>query len=191
MIGPHFSRLFAWSTALHKNRLFWTPPNLPQYWPGANDEQIGNWVDVGLDDEEIVWCTTHTNLLVIYKERSIWMLIGSDPGTAQLEQAYDGMGLAGQFALAPAGQIDYFVAPNGLHLFDMSQVHTISGQILPLFNQEVVNEGPLTPPGNVLPGPALRRRDFDRDGLCDRTRARDGAPVHLLRGKHVVGHCLT
>jgi hypothetical protein len=155
MIGPHFSRLYAWSTAQHKNRLFWTPVNQPQYWPGAHDEEIGNWVDVGLDDEEIVWCTIHTNLMVLYKERSIWMLIGSDPGSATLEQVYEGLGLVGQFALASAGQIDYFVAPNGLCLFDMSQVHGIQGDILPLFNQKIVNAGPRTPPGNVLPGSAF------------------------------------
>jgi hypothetical protein len=155
MIGPHFSRLYAWSTAQNKNRLFWTDPNLPQYWPGSNDPQEGNWVDVGLDDEELVWCSIHVNLLIIYKERSIWMVIGSDPGTATLEQIYDGLGLTGQFALAPAGQIDYFVAPNGLNLFDTAQVHAIQGKVLPLFNQEILNSGPLTPPGNVLPGSAV------------------------------------
>jgi hypothetical protein len=155
MIGPHFSRLYAWNTPEHKNRLFWTEPNLPQYWPGSNDPQEGNWVDVGLDDEEIVWCTIHSNLLVIYKERSIWVNIGADPSTSTLEQVYDGCGLTGQFALAPAGQIDYFIAPNGLHLFDMAQVHAISGAVLPLFNQQIVNAGPLTPPGNILPGSAF------------------------------------
>lgn len=152
IIGPHFSRLYAWSTAANKNRLFWTPPNQPQYWPGAADPQDGNWVDVGLDEEEIVWCSIHDNLLVIYKERSIWMMIGSDPGTAQLEQKHDGCGLVNQFALAPAGQIDYFAGPNGLQLFDMAQVHNLSGDVLPLFNQEILNDGDLTPPGHVLPG---------------------------------------
>jgi hypothetical protein len=149
--GPQWSRLYAWSTVAHPNRLFYTEPNLPQYWPGSSDEQVGNWVDVGLDQENILWCSFHTNLTVIYKERSIWMLIG-DPATGTLEPVYDGKGIVNAFALAPAGQIDYFIAPNGLCLFDMSQVHEISNQILPLFNQSIPNTGPLTPPGSILPG---------------------------------------
>lgn len=150
LIGPHFSRLYAWSTAANINRLFWTPPDQPQYW--STDPQEGDWVDVGLETEAIVWCSIHANLLIIYKERTIWMMIGSDPGTAQLEQVYEGPGPVNQWALAPAGQIDYYVAPNGLKVFDMSMVHDITSEILPLFNTTIVNSGPLTPPGSLLPG---------------------------------------
>jgi hypothetical protein len=152
MIGPHFGRLYAWSTREHPNRVFWTPPDQPQYWPGSHDEQIGNWVDVGLDDEAIVWATIHANLIIFYKQRSIWMLIGSDPGSAQLEQAYSGAGLVNQWALASAGQVDYFVAPNGLKLFDMSMVHDLSADILPIFNTTISNTSMLEPPGSMLPG---------------------------------------
>jgi hypothetical protein len=151
IIGPFLGRLYAWSTAANPNRLFYTPANLPQYW--NTDPQVGDWIDVGLDGEAIVWCTVHSNLLVIYKERSIWILIG-DPVTGQLEQAYDGFGLVNAFALAPAGQIDYFVGPGSLCVFDMSQVHEVTGNVLPLFNQSVTNGGPLTPPGSIKPGTA-------------------------------------
>lgn len=159
IIGPYFSQLYAWSTATRKNRLFFTRPGLPQYW--NTDDQDGDWVDVGLDDEEIVWCSIHGNLLVIYKERTIWTMIGSSPTTATLEQVYEGMGLANTFALAPAGAIDYFVGPNGLKLFDMNAVHDISGDILPLFNQQLTNAGPLTAPGSVLPGTAFNSTSTD------------------------------
>ena len=152
IIGPQWSRLYAWSTAANRNRVFYTQPDLPQYW--NTDPEIGDWFDVGLEDEDVVWCTIHQNLLVIYKERSIWLMIG-DPATGTLEQAYDGLGLCGQFALTPAGQIDYFVASNGLCLFDMAQVHALGSSILPLFNQSIVNAGPLTSPGSVLPGSAF------------------------------------
>jgi len=154
MIGPQWSRLYAWNTVAHPNRLYYTPANQPQYWPGSNDEQVGNWVDVGLDGEGIIWCTIHTNLLVIYKERSIWMLVG-DPSTGTLQPVYDGIGLAGQWAVTPAGLIDYFVGPNGLYLFDLNEVHELAGNILPIFNQSVTNAGPLTAPGSILPGSAF------------------------------------
>lgn len=154
IIGPYFSLLLAWSTAAKVNRLFWTNAGLPQYWPGSADAQVGNWVDVGDDGEAIVWCSIHTNMLVIYKERTIWMMIGSSPSTATLEKVYEGCGLVGQFALAPAGMIDYFVGANGLNVFDMNAVHEVSGAILPIFNQNLSNNGELTPPGSVLAGTA-------------------------------------
>ena len=155
MIGPYFGQLYAWSTATNVNRLFYTNPDLPQYWPGSGDSQVGNWVDVGDSGEAIVWCTIHTNMLVIYKERSIWMLIGTSSSTATLEKVYDGFGLTGQFALAPAGMVDYFVGPNGLCIFDMNAVHQISGKVLPIFNQSLTNSGATTPPGSILAGSAF------------------------------------
>jgi hypothetical protein len=160
MIGPWFTRLLAWSTAQHPNRLFYTDFGLPQYWPGSADNQVGNWVDVGLDGEGIVWCTIHTNLVVIYKERSIWMLILDTSGQTlgSIQQVYDGVGLTGQFALAAAGLIDYFVGPNGLYVFDMDKVHEVAGAVLPIFNQSLTNAGHMTPPGSVLPGSAFNSR---------------------------------
>jgi hypothetical protein len=152
IIGPFLSRLYAWSDLNHINRLYYTPANLPQYW--NTDEQVGDWFEVGQEGEAIVWCTIHSNLLVIYKERSIWVLIG-DPKSGQLEQIYDGFGLVNAFALAAAGQIDYFVGPGGLNVFDMAQVHAITGNTLPLFNQSIANTGALTPPGSILPGSAF------------------------------------
>lgn len=153
MAGPHFARLYAWSTAANVNRLFYTDPDLPQYWPGANDPAVGNWVDVGAEGESIIWCTVHGNLLVIYKERSIWMLIG-DPSTGTLVCVRDGLGLSGQFAVTEAGAIDYFVGPNNLYKFDMDRVAETGGAIQPLFNASSTNTGPITPPGSILYGTA-------------------------------------
>ena len=155
MIGPHFGVLYSWSTALNINRLFWTDADLPQYWPGSADTQVGNWVDVGDAGEAIVWCSIHGNLLVIYKERSIWMMIGNSPGTATLEKVYDACGLLGQFALAPAGLIDYFIGPNGLCIWDMNEVHEVLGAVLPIFNRSLTNTGSTSPPGSVEAGTAF------------------------------------
>jgi len=149
MVGPHFSRLFAWSTATYPNRLFYTDPDLPQYWPGSADPAEGNWVDVGAEGEAIVWCTVHTNILVIYKERTIWMLVG-DPGTGYLQQMTDATGLAGQFAVIAAGNKDYFVGPGGLHIFDIDRVLDGGAEVLPIF-QAGATAGP-SPNGSSFPG---------------------------------------
>lgn len=149
MGGPHFSRLFAWSTVANPNRLFYTDPDLPQYWPGSQDPADGNWVDVGAEGEAIIWCTFHENLMVIYKERTIWMLVG-DPSTGYLQQVSEAVGLSGAFAVAPAGKIDYFVGPGGLHVFDMDRVADVDA-IRPLF-QTGLTESLTGAPGSILAG---------------------------------------
>jgi hypothetical protein len=150
MVGPHFSRLFAWSTVANSNRLFYTNPDVPQYWPGSADAAVGNWVDVGTEGEAILWCTVHTNILVIYKERSIWMLVG-DPDTGYLQQITDALGLAGAFAVTPAGSIDYFVGPGGLYVFDMDRVKEAGSAIRPLFQTGLTSAG-ITTYGSIQPG---------------------------------------
>jgi len=152
-VGPYFSRLIAFSTADHPNRLFWTDPNLPQYWPGSTDEAEGNWVDVGQDGEPIVWCTLHINVLMIYKERSIWRLVG-DPDTGTLEQVEEGTGLVGPWAVASADAVDYFIAPGGLRKSNLDKSEDISAPLRPIFQENFTNAGNLTAPGYILPGSA-------------------------------------
>ena len=163
VVGPHFNRLFAFSTVGNTNRLFYTRPGLPQYW--STDPAIGDWVDVGMEGEAIVWCTIHANILVIYKERSIWMLVG-DPATGYLQRVRDGLGLAGQFAIAEAGTQDYFVGPNGLYRFDMDRVHEMSGAIQPLFNASGTNGGSTSPPGSVKLGAAFNSTSTSAYGVA-------------------------
>ena len=153
MVGPHFSRLFAWSTAAHPNRLYYTDPDIPQYWPGSADPAEGDWVDVGTEGEAILWCTIHTNILVIYKERSIWMLVG-DPDTGYLQQMDEAIGLVNPFAVVGAGNKDYFVGPGGLRVFDMDRVGDATGEVLPLFQAGLQSGIGLGTPGSILPGAA-------------------------------------
>ncbi len=151
MIGPFFSRLVAWSTAAHPNRVFYTDIDKPQYWPGSNDEDEGNWVDVGAEGEAVVWCTIHANTMFFYKEKSVWALIG-DFETGSLERIDADTGLAGQFAVVSSHTVDYFVTSGTLALFTMDSKRNIGEQILPLFTEENINNGHLTQPGTILPG---------------------------------------
>jgi hypothetical protein len=151
--GPHFSRLFAWSTAANPNRLFYTEPDLPQYWPGSGDPAVGNWADVGTEGEAILWCTFHGNTTVIYKERSIWMLVG-DPSTGYLQRLRDDLGPDNAFAIVEAGSIDYFVAAGSLQSFDGNNAADgFAAAVQPLFTGSLTyNPMSPTPPGSVLPG---------------------------------------
>jgi hypothetical protein len=151
MGGPMYGRLFAWNTLAHPNRLFYTDADLPQYWPGAADAAEGNWVDVGMEGEPILNCTFHTNMIVIYKARSIWWLLG-DPSTGYLEIVTDAIGVVGQQAVVAAGAVDYVVTPTGLQCFNLTSLVDMTGGLRPLFTTPSENAGTLTPPGAIESG---------------------------------------
>jgi hypothetical protein len=160
LAGPYFDALYSWVG----NRLFYTPPGQPQYW--NTDPAAGAWVDVGQDGEAIIWCTDHTGVLVIYKEKSVWVLIG-DPYTGTLEQIEDGVGLTSAFAVVKGkGLVDYFVSPGGLRRSDTTRTEEFGPDIRPLFNSSIVNAGNLTPPGSILTGPNYSANSLDCYGIA-------------------------
>lgn len=149
MVGPYFGRLISWVG----NRIFWTDPWIPQYWPGSHDPVVGNWVDVGADGENIVWCTTHANVIVIYKDRSVWRKVGDmeDLIVGAIEQIDGAPGLMNPWGVCTGDSGDFYIGPNGLYENNLDNVTDVSGAILPIFNKALTNAGALTPPGRILP----------------------------------------
>jgi hypothetical protein len=132
IVGPYFSRILAWSSATNINRMWWTRPDEPAFFPGSADPDNGQWVDVGDDGEAILNITVHTRLAIIYKERSIWRLIG-DPDTGTLEKTKATVGLIGPMAVVNGGGTDYGVSPDGVFSFDMDTLTKISPRLDPIF----------------------------------------------------------
>lgn len=161
LVGPYFGRLITWVG----NRLFWTDPGVPQYWPGSADAAVGNWVDVGMDGENIQWCTLHQNVLVIYKERTVWRLVG-DPDTGSLEIMIEGVGLVSSLALTQAGAVDYFAGPNGLYRNNLDRIEPIGAEVVPMFQSVTQNTDSLTPPGSIGPGPSYYSSSLDCYGVA-------------------------
>ena len=149
IVGPYLGRAYAFCTTANPNRLFYSSVEQPQYFPGSGNPDRGNWVDVGLDAEPIVWCTIHSGALIIYKQRSIWRLRG-DPETGTLDQITDSIGLANAFAVAVAGQVDYFVGPRGLYRNTIDDIQEVTGPVVPVFEGNAANGGALTPIGAAL-----------------------------------------
>jgi hypothetical protein len=136
MIGQFFSKLIAWDTEDHVNRLYWSNTAQPWAWPGSDDEFEGNWIDVGDENEKILNCTIHARMLVIYKERSIWRLPG-DPDEVDPEKSAADVGLVGRRAVCSSGVLDYFVAPDaGAYSFNGDLAQKISVQVDPVFNKD-------------------------------------------------------
>lgn len=149
VIGPIFGKLIAWSTTDHPARIFWTSAGIPWGFKGPRDPVVGNWEDVGQDDDEVVNCTNHKTLLVIYKQRSIWRvngdiaLTGVDP-----VQTNSNVGLVGFNAVCSGGALDYFVGPEGVYRFNMDYETKISGALDPIFkgNYTKLSSGDVIPP---------------------------------------------
>ena len=145
--GPYFSRILGFSSVDHPNRLWWTKPTQPGFFPGASSS-IGQWVDVGDDGEKILRVTLHARMAVIYKEHSIWRLIG-DPDTGYLEQCAVRIGaLLGAGAVVNAGGVDYFATYNGVYRFDLDNAVKISGKVDPIFDERfpAIDAGVIIPP---------------------------------------------
>jgi len=143
LVGPYFSRLLAANSAAHVNRMWWTKPDQPGYWPGSLDGDNNNaqWVDVGDDGEAIVWITVHARSAVIYKERSVWILYG-DPDSGTLQQTHSTVGLRGQRAVANAGDCDYFLGTSGaVFKFDLSSVSDVSHKVKPILQGLYIQQG--------------------------------------------------
>lgn len=139
VLGPYRGRLLAWSSLEHKNRLWWTPTAQPWKFPGSGDV-AGNWVDVGDDEEAIIRVTEHTSMAVLYKERSIWRLIG-DPDANDPEKSASSIGAVGASAICPVGTSDYFVAQDGVYRFTGDWAEKVSVKIDPIFKGDYVDLG--------------------------------------------------
>jgi hypothetical protein len=131
VVGPYFGYLIAFNSVAHPNRLWWSLPAEPSYWPGALLAD-GQWVDVGDDGEAILAVTVHSNVLVIYKQYSIWRIVGT-PDLGTLEQCSAQYGILGARAAVSAGPYDYFATGEGVYKFDLDRATEVGQPIKPIF----------------------------------------------------------
>jgi hypothetical protein len=129
---PYFNRILAGGTDEHPNRLFWTPSNKLWYFPGSDSELEGNWVDIGELNEWIVGISPRPRMCIIYKEHSIWRMIG-DMSNGILEQTNSDTGLIGRKAWAQAGPVDYLQGKEGIYQFSGDIPAKSSPQLDPIF----------------------------------------------------------
>jgi hypothetical protein len=113
----------------HPARYFWTPAAQPWFFPGADDDAIGNWEDVGTDDDELLAAIPHPTYMVLYKRRSIWRVSG-DPANLQVfaQRTNANMGIVGPDAAVAAGGIDYIVSTEGVYIFNGDSEELISAE---------------------------------------------------------------
>lgn len=105
---PYNGRLVVASSATYPNRLFYTKSLKPWYFPDTQ------YLDVG-EDDAILAITVRPNMLIIYKERSIWRHTG-DLGEGVLEIIAPDCGAMGIRAVAATSDWDYFAGREGLYM---------------------------------------------------------------------------
>lgn len=132
VMGPYFGKLLAGSTAAQPARLFWTPTAQPYFFPGSDDDAEGNWLDVGDKGDELIMGTNHTRYAVLYKQMSIWRLIG-DPDTNDPELVSTAHSPVSRRAIVNTGDVDYFVGHDGVYRFNGDTVVKVSQKVDPIF----------------------------------------------------------
>lgn len=139
-------RIVVASTLEHPNRMYWTDAYAPAYFPGAQNPNEGNWVDVGTDaGDAILAISVKPKMLVIYRQKSMWRQIGDfDDPNARIECCVPEMGIVGPRAMVGTSQTDYFVASGnrGVYLFNSDQISKLSDPVEPIFLGQVTENFP-------------------------------------------------
>jgi len=139
LAGPFYEHLLAWGVRYDPthperggpNRLFWSALLRPQSWPGAELDE-GNHADLGELGEEIVGVTIRPRVASIFKDSSIWRLVGDpDDPNSEIERVTGAVG-----ALSPpisVGSKDYFQGKEGLYEYNGEVATKITGKLDRLF----------------------------------------------------------
>jgi len=139
LAGPYMGKLLAFNSALHPNRVWWTPADQPSYFPGSNSEQDGNWVDLGEEGEEVIALAIFPRRVVILKSSGYWRMVGDpDDWGSDIERTNAEVGQIGIRAVAIAGAAVFGQASEGLVSFNGDTAEKISLSLDPIFKLDGV-----------------------------------------------------
>jgi hypothetical protein len=150
------SKMLAWSTAEHPNRLYWSMTEKPWCFPGSADEEEGNWTPVGEEDEELVTVADFPKLAILLKERSIYRMVGDpDESWSEIDRIAPDIGLVGEKAWCHAGGRVYLQGGEGIYRVDGETCVKVSPQLDPIFKGDALWLGAL-PALPINPDPVIR-----------------------------------
>lgn len=126
--GPYLGRLLAW----RGGRMFWT--KLDRFWAFRNpDGPDGAWVDIGNTDDFIQNIIIHPNSAWIYKQRSIWILVGDPENSPEADLAFGAFGIPNPNAVYPGVGGDFIIGLDGEFFFNGSSCTKLSDKLDPIF----------------------------------------------------------
>jgi hypothetical protein len=111
-------RIAVANSADYPNRIWFTNALQPGWFPGAPNDALGNWVDVGTDSGDAVLAMlVRPGMMVIYRQRSIWVQRGDfDDPNGLLQVMVPGMGIVGRRAAVSSAGGDFFCNGGNLYL---------------------------------------------------------------------------
>lgn len=161
LAGPYFNKLLAFNSANNPNRIWWTPSDEPYIFPGSQNDQTGNWVDIGEEGEGIVSVAVFPRLVLIQKEKSYFRMIGDpDDWGSEIERTNAEIGQIGSKAFAIAGSTVYGQATEGVYLVTADNAQKLSPQLDPIFKQDSI----LTP--GTIPSVSIFNAAGPRANAC-------------------------
>lgn len=130
-------RIVVANSSDHPNRIWYTDSLEPAFFPGANNANSGNWVDVGTDSGDAILAIAVRPLtLIVYRQRSIWRVLGDfDDPNSRIDPIVPELGIAGPRAMVSTSLGDYFAASagRGIYSFNNDWAQKISDKVDPIW----------------------------------------------------------
>jgi hypothetical protein len=138
------NRVFMAGGPDNPTKLSYSALSNPQDWTTSND---AGWIEVGLNDgQKITGLKAFYDVLVIFKERSIYLLTGysGDPSSSyffELRPVNSSIGAVSNRAIVQAGNEIYFLSDKGVYTLSAVQtygdlsINSISFKIQPLIDE--------------------------------------------------------
>lgn len=133
--------LFAGGSDTYPTRVYFTRPGMP--WGMDQYIEVGS----GHDTDRVTGLASFRGLLVIFKERSIWVLAGNSKSTFSLEKVVPGKGCRSHHSIVATDDALCFLGEDGFYAWNGSACTRIGAAVDPI-------------------GPEIRSRNVARDRYC-------------------------
>ncbi|KJS23149.1 MAG: hypothetical protein VR72_03000 [Clostridiaceae bacterium BRH_c20a] len=115
-IANHKNRLFAAHSGTSRSRLYFSDVLALESWP------VLNFIDISPNDGDfITGLLPYDDYLIITKQRSVWVLLGSQSADFEVRRIHDGLGNIAPRALVKVNELFSFVSTEGLYVSDLSK----------------------------------------------------------------------
>lgn len=144
--------LFAAGSDDKPTALYYTRAGMP--WTMDRYLEVGS----GHDTDRITGLAAFQGIVVVFKERSIWLISGNSPSTFFVRKVKPGVGCRSHHSIVNIGDVLLFLAEDGFYAFDGANADRIGSERDPI-------------------GPAVRGRNFARDRYCVGTYDFNGGAI--------------
>jgi len=127
-ISLHYERVWGTCNKQEPNRVYYSAALDPENWNFTENE--GGFIDLPTWDGGIcIGLSTIFDDVLIFKTYNIWKIVGTYPGEYQKVQVFSSTGAIADRSIVDAGTVSFFLARDGIYVYDGVQTHYISSPI--------------------------------------------------------------